>query len=49
MVFGSVEVAPMRALLAPAATLALELGHPAYDCIYLPLPETLSCDLVTSD
>ena len=44
-----IELAPMRALLAPAAELAIELDHAAYDCIYLALAEALSCDLVTAD
>jgi predicted nucleic acid-binding protein len=44
-----IELAPMRALFAPAAELAIELDHPAYNCIYLALAEALSCDLVTAD
>jgi predicted nucleic acid-binding protein len=27
----------------------MALGHPAYDCAYLALAESLSCDLVTAD
>src|SRR5437773_11750749 len=43
------ELAPMRALLEPATMLAIALDHPAYDCTYLALAESLSCDLVTAD
>jgi predicted nucleic acid-binding protein len=44
-----IELAPMRALLEPATSLAIALDHPAYDCAYLALAESLSCDLVTAD
>lgn len=44
-----VEFSPMRPLLESATRLALLLDHPAYDCVYLALAETLSCDLVTAD
>ena len=44
-----VELAPMRALLEPATELAIAMDHPAYDCTYLALAESLSCDLVTAD
>jgi predicted nucleic acid-binding protein len=44
-----IELMPMRGLLEPATRLAVVLGHPAYDCIYLALAERLSCDLVTAD
>jgi predicted nucleic acid-binding protein len=44
-----VELAPMRALLEPATELAIVMDHPAYDCTYLALAESLSCDLVTAD
>jgi predicted nucleic acid-binding protein len=44
-----IELAPMRALLGPATELAIALDHPAYDCTYLALAESLSCDLVTAD
>jgi predicted nucleic acid-binding protein len=44
-----IELAPMRHLLEPATSLAIALDHPAYDCIYLALAESLSCDLVTAD
>ena len=44
-----VELVPMRALLEPATGLAIAMDHPAYDCTYLALAESLSCDLVTAD
>jgi predicted nucleic acid-binding protein len=44
-----IELAPMRALLEPATRLAIALDHPAHDCTYLALAESMSCDLVTAD
>ncbi|HJU20576.1 MAG TPA: type II toxin-antitoxin system VapC family toxin [Stellaceae bacterium] len=44
-----IELMPMRPLLEPAMRLAIALDHPAYDCVYLALAESLSCDLVTAD
>jgi predicted nucleic acid-binding protein len=44
-----IELSPMRSLLEPATRLAIALDHPAYDCAYLALAESLSCDLVTAD
>ncbi len=35
--------------MAQAAKLALDLGHPLKDCIYLALAMELGCDLVTCD
>jgi predicted nucleic acid-binding protein len=35
--------------MARAAMLALDLGHPLKDCIYLALAMELGCDLVTCD
>ena len=35
--------------LTDAAKLALDLGHPLKDCLYLALAMDLGCDLVTSD
>ena len=35
--------------LARAAYLALDLGHPLKDCLYLALAMELGCDLVTCD
>jgi predicted nucleic acid-binding protein len=44
-----IELAPMRALLEPATRLAIILDHPAYDCVYVALAESLGCDLVSAD
>jgi predicted nucleic acid-binding protein len=35
--------------MTEAAKLALDLGHPLKDCIYLALAKELGCDLVTCD
>ena len=35
--------------LSAAAAMAIELGHPLKDCIYLALAMELGCDLVTCD
>jgi|CXWL01.1.fsa_nt_gi predicted nucleic acid-binding protein len=43
------EVAPMTALAARAASIAIELDHPAYDCFYLALAEVRDDVVVTSD
>ena len=37
------------ALLRPAARLAVELGHPVYDCLYLALAASHSAPLATAD
>ena len=44
-----VELYPMRSLLASAAELAIELKHPAYDCLYLAFAAERGCPLVTAD
>lgn len=43
------EVLPTRHLLAAATGLAIDLDHPAYDCIYLALAMERSCQLATAD
>lgn len=43
------DLIPMRNLLEPAATLALALDHPAYDCIYLALAAKTGRFFVTAD
>ena len=43
------QVRPTPPQVAKAATLALDLGHPLKDCIYLALAVELGCDLVTCD
>ena len=40
---------PMRALAASAARLAIDLGHPAYDCFYLALAIQEQYPVVTAD
>ena len=44
-----VELVPSRSFLAAALKLAIELSHPAYDCLYLAL--ALACDarFITAD
>lgn len=44
-----IELHPMRPLLEPAARLAIDLDHPAYDCIYLALAMANGCQFVTAD
>ena len=44
-----IELVPMRLLLAESLKLALELGHPAYDCMYLALALARGCRFVTAD
>lgn len=44
-----VELIGTRALLEPATQLAVELDHPAYDCIYVALAEALDTRFVTAD
>lgn len=44
-----IELLPMRPLLEAAARLAIELDHPAYDCLYLALALARDCRFVTAD
>lgn len=44
-----VELYPMRALLQPATRFAIDLDHPAYDCIYLALAVARDAKFVTAD
>ena len=44
-----IELFPMRAMLEPASRLAIELDHPAYDCVYLVLAAANGWRLVTAD
>jgi predicted nucleic acid-binding protein len=40
---------PSAALVSRAARLAVEVGHPVYDCLYLVLSSNLGADLATAD
>jgi predicted nucleic acid-binding protein len=40
---------PSAELLRPAARLAVELGHPVYDCVYLALASAHAAPLATAD
>lgn len=44
-----VELVPTRSLLAAATRLAIELDHPAYDCLYLALAIENDCRFVAAD
>lgn len=43
------ELSPTRALLGAAAEIAIDLDHPAYDCLYLALAAARDCPFVTAD
>jgi len=43
------ELLPTRSLLEAAASIAIALGHPAYDCLYLALAIENDCQFVTAD
>ncbi len=44
-----VDLVPMRGMLAQATRLALDLDHPAYDCLYLVLAQSTDRHFVTAD
>jgi predicted nucleic acid-binding protein len=44
-----IEFPPTRSLLETATRLAVELKHPAYDCLYLALAAERECRFVTAD
>jgi predicted nucleic acid-binding protein len=44
-----VELSPTRLLLEAATRSAIELDHPAYDCLYLALAAERDCRFVTAD
>ncbi len=44
-----IELLPTRHLLGSATSLAIELDHPAYDCIYLALAIARNWRFVTAD
>ena len=40
---------PTRSLLLVATSIAIELDHPAYDCLYIALAAANDCRFVTAD
>ncbi|WP_420959696.1 type II toxin-antitoxin system VapC family toxin [Brucella sp. IR073] len=44
-----IELVPTRNLLEPATRLAIELGHPAYDCMYLAVALQRKLRFVSAD
>jgi predicted nucleic acid-binding protein len=44
-----IELLPTRSLLEPALRIAIELDHPAYDCVYLALAAANGWKFVTAD
>jgi predicted nucleic acid-binding protein len=44
-----IELLPARSLLEAATRIAVELDHPAYDCLYLALAAQRGCRFVTAD
>lgn len=44
-----IELVPTRSLLATATRIAIDINHPAYDCLYLALAEANDCQFVTAD
>lgn len=44
-----IELLPTRSLLEPATRIAIELDHPAYECLYLALAVARDCRFVTAD
>jgi len=44
-----VELLPTRSLLPSSTSIAIELDHPAYDCVYIALAIANDCCFVTAD
>ena len=44
-----IELLPTRSLLEEATRLAIDIDHPAYDCLYLALAIANDCRFVTAD
>jgi predicted nucleic acid-binding protein len=44
-----IELAPTRSLMEAATRIAIELDHPAYDCLYLAVAVDRNCRFVTAD
>jgi predicted nucleic acid-binding protein len=49
LAFAPVELVETRNLLQMATELAIQLDHPAYDCIYMALASAQSCPFITAD
>jgi predicted nucleic acid-binding protein len=45
----ALELLPIRSLLETASRIAIELDHPAYDCVYIALAMDNDCRFVTAD
>ncbi|MDT9165965.1 type II toxin-antitoxin system VapC family toxin, partial [Escherichia coli] len=43
------EIVPSSVVMKSAFTIALDLDHPVYDCLYLALAAARDCRLVTAD
>lgn len=43
------QLVPADALLDRAFSIAFEIDHPVYDCLYVACAERLGCDLLTAD
>lgn len=44
-----ITLMPMADLMTPAMDLAMQLGHPAYDCMYIAAAAKLRCRFLTAD
>jgi predicted nucleic acid-binding protein len=44
-----IELAPTRSLMEAATRIAINLDHPAYDCLYLAVALDRNCRFVTAD
>ena len=44
-----IELLPTRSLLAAATRIAIDIDHPAYDCLYLAAAVDRDCRYVTAD
>jgi predicted nucleic acid-binding protein len=44
-----IELLPTRSLLEAATSIAIDLDHPAYDCVYVALAAANDCRFVTAD
>ena len=44
-----IELRQTRSLLGAATRIAIDLDHPAYDCLYLALAAANDCEFVTAD